>query len=200
MYSARKECRTCRFCGYPQKGCMAAGGMPRYMPEDGCPLYAMSAKAFMESVLHAQRRIAGMQERADMFREMATSVGGGIVHGGQSGGFVESCIEKHVQAFMDVCGDIEKEIAVLRARMRDVSEAISCLPDVKERELLELRYLNGQKWADIAKRLGVEERQLRRLHDKALENIQRDMDLIEYARRRPGWNPGGAQAQAQAVQ
>ena len=179
---------------------MAAGGMPRYMPVDGCPLYGLSAKAFMESVMNAQRRIEAMEERVRIYREMATGMGGGIACGAQQSGFVESSMEKHVQAYLDICGDIEREIAILRERIRDVTGAIACLPDVKERELLEMRYLSGMKWADMKKLFGVEERQLRRLHDKALCHIQRDMDLIEYGKNGAGFHPGGAPAAAQAVQ
>jgi DNA-directed RNA polymerase specialized sigma subunit len=145
----------------------------------------MSAKAFLESVLNAQRRIESMQERANTYRELAASVGGGIITGSHGSGFAESHIEKHMNAYMLIIEDIEKEIEQLRRRIHDVTEAIACLPDVRERELLELRYLNGMRWIDMVKRLGYEDRQLRRIHDKALENIQRDMDLIAYARKNP---------------
>ena len=50
---------------------MAPEGLPRYVGPDGCPMYAMSARAFMERVMNAHRRIKSMQQRAQQYRALA---------------------------------------------------------------------------------------------------------------------------------
>jgi len=197
MYTANRECRTCRYCGYPSRGCMAQGGKPRYLPEEGCPLYAMSAKAYMERVLNAQRRIVHMEEQAAHYRDMATGVGSSCSFAAVRGsGFAESSIEKNVNALLLISDEIGQEIERLRTYMSEVKEMLFHLPDPRERELLEMRYLNGMKWGEISLQMLLDERHVRRLHEKALQHVQRDMDLMEYAKSRLGKSQGSVQARA----
>jgi len=100
---------------------------------------------------------------------------------------------------MDICREIEHEARRLRKYLLQANKVISRLTDAKEREVLELYYLNGYGFQDIAERLFIGERTARRIHVKALEHVQREMDLMEYEVRRPGWNPGRMQ-QAACVQ
>lgn len=46
---------------------------------------------------------------------------------------------------------------------------IEAVPDAAGREVLELRYLSGLTWMQIARRMGYEERQVRRIHQRALQ-------------------------------
>ena len=111
-----------------------------------------------------------------------------------------SRVEDNMDAFMDICRDIEMEARQLRRHLRDATFVISQLMDANEREVLEMRYLSGYDFQAIADRLFINERTVRRIHVKALEHVQREMDLLEYTRHRPGWTPGGTQVQPQAVQ
>lgn len=193
-------CETCRFSGHQQKGCMAKGGTPRYVQPEGCPLYAMSARAFMERVVSANRRILSMQELASRYREMAMRTTGSMQAVRVSGTMERSRVEDGVCALMDVCRDIEDEAQRLRRIISETNAVIDRLTDASEREVLELRYLSGLKWEDVARRMMYDERQVRRIHVRALEHVQREMDCMEYAVHRPGWNPGGAPAQQSYVQ
>lgn len=196
-----KSCQTCRYCGHEEKGCMAVStGMPRYMPTGGCPMYAMSARAFMERVMNAQRRIVHMEERAAHYRDMAMRSTGRISAVRVSGTSAHSKVEDGMCAFMDICRDIESEAEKLRGLIAETTKVIDRLIDPAEREILELRYLNGFKWEDVAAKMLYDPRQVRRIHVRALEHVQREMDFIEYQTCRPGWNPGCAGAAAQALQ
>lgn len=190
------ECETCRFSGHQEKGCMAPEGTPRYTGVQGCPLYAMSARSFMEQVINAQRRITQMQQRAQHYRELAmrsTSSMQALRVGGTS---ARSKVEDGACAFMDICRDIEDEAQHLRETIRKTNEVIGRLSDPIEREVLELRYLSGLRWEDVARRMMYDERQVRRIHARALGHVQREMDCVEYALHRPGFNPGGSSAPA----
>lgn len=174
---------------------MAQPCTPRYVPKEGCPLYAMSAQAFMQRVVNAQRRIVNMEERAARYRDMSMRTTSSM-QGAHAGGASRSKVEDGMSAFMDICRDIEQEALKLRECLREVNAVIGRLADVQEREVLELRYLNGYGWMDVAERMFMNERTVRRIHVKALEHVQREMDVMEYAVCRPGWNPGGAAVQA----
>lgn len=188
-----KNCETCRYCGHKEKGCMAVKtGTPRYLPDEGCPMYAMSARAYMERVMNAQRRIVFMEEQAARYRDMAARSTGRMDAVRSGGTQSRSKVEDGMCAFMDICRDIEKEAARLRELMEETRTLIGRLFDPAERELLELRYLSGLKWEDVAEKMLYDVRQVRRIHVRALEHVQREMDLAEYALHRPGWNPGGA--------
>ena len=184
-------CETCRYSGHQEKRCMAPEGLPRYMGMDGCPMYAMSARAFMERVTNAHRRIKEMQQRAQRYRELAmrsTSTMQAVRSGGTT---ARSKVEDGTCAFLDISVDIEEQAKKLREIIRQTSEIIDRLSDPMEREVLELRYLSGLRWEEIGRKMIYDERQVRRIHVKALEHVQREMDSAEFAVCRPGWNPGG---------
>lgn len=185
-------CETCRYGGHMEKRCMAPEGIPQYVGADGCPMYAMSARAFMERVMNAQRRITHMQQRAQRYREMAMRSTSSMQATRVGGTDARSKVEDGACAFMDICRDIEEQANRLRDTIRQTSEVIDRLSDPVEREVLELRYLSGLRWEDIGRRMMYDERQVRRIHVKALEHVQREMDCVEYALYRPGWNPGGS--------
>ena len=196
--SAMNTCETCRYSGHQQKRCMAPEGLPRYAGMDGCPMYAMSARAFMERVINANRRIRNMQQQAQRYRDMAmrsTSTMQAVRTGGTD---ARSKVEDGTCAFMDISRDIEEQARQLREIIRQTSEIIGRLSDPVEREVLELRYLSGLRWEDIGRRMIYDERQVRRIHVKALEHVQREMDCAEFAICRPGWNPGGMAPTGQA--
>ena len=184
------QCEVCRYGGHGEKCCKAQGGGPKYTSGEKCPLYAMSAQAFMNRVTCAQRRIVEMEERAAHYRDMAkriTATLSGVRVSSSPGG---SRMEENMDAFMDICKDIEREARRLRKYLAQANMVISRIVDMREREVLELRYLSGYEFEDIARQLYVSERTVRRIHVKALEHVQREMDLMEFAEHRPGWNPG----------
>ena len=177
---------------------MAPEGLPRYVGPDGCPLYALSARAFMERVMNAHRRIKSMQQRAQQYRALAmrsTSAMQAVRSGGTD---ARSKVEDGACAFMDISQDIEEQARRLRELIRQTSAIIERLSDPVEREVLELRYLSGLRWEEIGRKMIYDERQVRRIHVKALEHVQREMDCAEFAICRPGWTPGGMAPVGQA--
>lgn len=155
---------------------MKPEGMPRFMGPLGCPLYAMGARAFLERVTNAQRRMERMQERARHYRALAMRSTGSMEAVRVGGTPGRSRVEEGMNAFMDIAQDIEEEARALRELIRQTNGVIARIPSATERELLELRYLDGLRWEDIARRMMYDERQVRRIHVKALENVQREMD------------------------
>ena len=189
-----RQCDTCRFSGTTEKGCMARMGVPRYMPEEGCPLYAMSALAFLLRVRGAQRRIVYMEEQAARYRDMATRTTARMDGICGRTGFAQSGVEGNMNALMDISQEIGHEAQRLREYLTETHSVLALMRCPEEREVIELRYLAEMSWQDIAERMFMSERTVRRLHVKAMENMQLAMDALEYSRCRPGWNPQGGAA------
>jgi len=51
-------------------------------------------------------------------------------------------------------------------------DAIDRVEDARQREVLELYYIDGYKWEQVAERMGLDERQVFRLHGRALQRIE----------------------------
>ena len=194
-----RQCDTCRFGGDTQRGCMVQPGTPRYRPTEGCPLYAMSAQAFLRRVAGAQRRIVHMEEQAARYRDMALRTTAGLQSMYVKSSFGASKTEDNVTALMDISQEIGREAERLRGILTETNLVLGLMRIPEEREVIELRYLSGLSWMQIADRMFLSERTVRRLHIKALANVQLAMDALEYSRHRPGWNPQGGAARAGAV-
>ena len=71
--------------------------------------------------------------------------------------------------------ELQQEISALysaidRAR-RETERLVLSLPDVRVRTLLEMRYLGGHKWEDIADTLFITPRSALRMHQRALRTV-----------------------------
>lgn len=87
--------------------------------------------------------------------------------GNQTGTKIERAIEQ-----LDACAnDLEKEALEMRQLMQEVKAAINTIPDETLKQLLELRYINGYTWEQIAVKMYYSYVHICRLHGLALEKI-----------------------------
>lgn len=87
--------------------------------------------------------------------------------GNQTGTKIERAIEQ-----LDACAnDLEKEALEMRRLMQEVKAAINTIPDETLKQLLELRYINGYTWEQIAVKMYYSYVHICRLHGLALEKI-----------------------------
>ena len=77
-----------------------------------------------------------------------------------------------VDALVDLCGDIDREIRELCRVKREVIDAIDAVEDMRLRRVLELRYRSYMSWEAIAEELGYDIRWVYRLHGMALRCIE----------------------------
>ena len=87
--------------------------------------------------------------------------------GNQTGTKIERAIEQ-----LDACAnDLEKEALEMRQLMQEVKAAINTIPDETLKQLLELRYINGYTWEQIAVKINYTWRHVLRLHGEALKHV-----------------------------
>lgn len=164
---AEKGCRRCVLCGARVEAC------------DSCKDFAISARAYLERVGEAEKRIAEMQDRRRRYAELAggaTSSTEATRSGGTSG---RSRVENYMVKAIDLDQQISREIDDLRRRYAIASEMIEDVSNAERRSALRLRYLDGVRdWDTIARRIGYEVRQVYRIRDGALHEVQRQMDRL----------------------
>lgn len=73
------------------------------------------------------------------------------------------------------------QLAATHTILEEITKSISGLEDPMQREVLELRYVDGLKWWQIANRMYISERWVRSLHRKALEVMQKSSAQFRFS-------------------
>ena len=107
----------------------------------------------LRDVRHCQLRTLTLCARAETYREMAMQATGRVDAIRVSGTGERSKVEKYILELWDVHNELQQEISRLMAKSREVEQHIARLPDERHRAVLELRYLCGHTWEEIAERL-----------------------------------------------
>lgn len=68
--------------------------------------------------------------------------------------------------------DLAGEIQDMRARQRDIRNAISAVPGERWQSVLNLRYIGGFSWDMVAMKMGLDSKYVLQLHREALENVR----------------------------
>lgn len=133
-------------------------------------------KVFLNRGFNANKMIAAKRERVDDWRRLAESITVQLKPdaGGGSSGYKQSLIENAVCNIIDLENEILEEIAALTEIQREIACVVTeLLEDKRYKDIIELRYLNGQSWKAIASRLYYGEDWVCRLHGAALQAIKR---------------------------
>ena len=126
----------------------------------------MTAKEFLRLARGADRRIDRATERVERLRARLEagrlSQLTGMPRGGSSD-WTETA-DKLIELEQIVNARVREMCRVKRLAM----EAIEAVEEMRYREVLELYYLDGYTWEQVAKQMGYELRHVTRLHGKAL--------------------------------
>ena len=123
----------------------------------------------LRDVRHCQLRTLTLCARAEKYREMAMQATGRTDAIRVSGTGDRSKVEKYILELWDVHNELQTEIAQLMKKSREAEKQILKLEDEKLRAVLELRYLCGLTWEEIASKLHFTLRWVHKLHKEALE-------------------------------
>lgn len=167
-HACRVERREMRICARDAQTVRAEA--------QACPCFAISARAYLERIENASRRLEDMSYRAQRFREQAMRATGSMEATRVSGTDGGSKVSRNMNSCIDLARDIDRRAAALRKQYDAACQMIDNVQSANAREVLELRYLRGMRWEDIGKRMHYDERQVYRLNRRALEDVQRQMD------------------------
>ena len=130
---------------------------------------ALDARMQLRDVRHCHLRVLTLCARAEKYREMAMQATGRTDAIRVSGTSERSKVEKYILELWDVHNELQQEIAQLMEKSREAEAQIRRLPDSRYRAVLELRYLCGLTWEEIAERTSFTLRWVHKLHKEALE-------------------------------
>ena len=119
---------------------------------------------------NVDRRVDEATERVDRLRAKLEAGRMSRITGMPRGG------SEDWTATADKLIELERRV---NARIRDLCalkhaamDAIDRVEDARQREVLELYYIDGYKWEQVAERMGLDDRQVFRLHGRALQRIE----------------------------
>lgn len=128
-------------------------------------------KAFLSEAVQIEHRIDSKMLEACRIRSLAEKVTSAfkpdVVKGGEGENRVLDAAVKLVELEEEVIGDIHQ---LVRSKC-EIRAKIACLARPEERTVLELRYLVGKRWEDIASEMNYSWRQTHNIHKRALANI-----------------------------
>ena len=104
-----------------------------------------------------------------------------------SGGNVEkSNMESTIVKVIDLESEINADFVRLIELKKEIQDAINRMEDINYQLLLEMRYLNGKNWEEIAQELKYNNRTVFKVHGKALKQFERtDQEAVRHRRAVP---------------
>lgn len=132
----------------------------------------MTTKEYLKEARRLKVAINGKTERMMQLRSIAESVTiqlSDMPHGGGE----PQRMAKTVETIADFSREIATETIPLVEMQRDIQKTINQIERQDYRTVLELYYLNGYRWEDVAAGMNYSERQTYRIHGDALAEYLR---------------------------
>lgn len=124
----------------------------------------------LTEIIIADKKIRAKKETAAALYELATSVPGvdtTTVKVQTSSRSENEIINK----YLDLERELKKDIAAVLEKKEVVYKKLQVL-DGLEKDIMQLRYIGGLSWDEIADKINVSSRHVYRIHDKALEKLK----------------------------
>ena len=129
----------------------------------------MNAKVYLSQAYRLDQQINSKLEQVSALRQLATKATSSIHAERVSGTTQRSPMENAVLKLIDLEHEINADIDRLVDLKRELNALIMAIDNHAYRIVLELRYLNGNTWEEIAGIMGYDLRWIYRLHGKALQ-------------------------------
>ena len=139
----------------------------------------MTPKEQLRQISTLNQRIEQRLKLIEYYMEQAERMGGALsLVGSVTGTKEQSPMERWVDKAIDLARDLEAEVEALRAERRLVGGIVDRIENAKQKQVLELRYFSPQPmtWEEIAEKMGLDERWVRRVHGYALLEYGRVAD------------------------
>lgn len=126
--------------------------------------YLSRYQAMMREVEDARSQLLELNELEGYARPLLSGQSGG----GCNPHRLEEAVECLEAARERLAGKIARAIAV----RTEIEQIIETVTDARYKQLLVRRYLLGQTWLKVAENMYMDERWVRRLHEKALAQLE----------------------------
>lgn len=127
-------------------------------------------KEELTEIIIADKKIRAKKETAAALYELATSVPGidTTTLKVQTSSRSDNEI---INKYLDIKRELKKDIAAVLEKKEVVYKKLQVL-DGLEKDIMQLRYIGGLSWDEIANKVNISSRHVYRIHDKALEKLK----------------------------
>ena len=127
-------------------------------------------KEELTEIIIADKKIRAKKKTAAALYELATSVPGidTTTLKVQTSSRSENEI---INKYLDLERELKKDIAAVLEKKEVVYKKLQLL-DGLEKDIMQLRYIGGLSWDEIADKVNISSRHVYRIHDKALEKLK----------------------------
>ena len=148
----------------------------------------MNAKDFLEGSRKIRQEIAWINRQIE---EIETSLGYHPIQlddsGASKSNYREDKMCESLAKVADLYADLQRKKAELIMKDEEIHSQVEKLSDIREREVLQLRYLERHPrrviaplgWRDIGFRLGYTAEGARKIHSKAIKNLSEILKSTE---------------------
>lgn len=140
--------------------------------------FVMYVKEYLSQALRLDQRINSKLEQMAMLRSMTTKVTASLHSEPVSPTKERSPMENALVKLIDLEHEINLDIDKLVDLKREMTRFIAGIENPSFKLLLELRYLTGNTWEDVAGVMGCKLRWIYRLHDDALREASKYLFLL----------------------
>lgn len=132
----------------------------------------MTAKEYLSQGYRLEQRIRLVREEIDNLQELAGSVSSpGFEEHYNATRNTEAPFVRTIYKIMELEDKQNGLLNQLLEFKQEMCSVIDSVDDLNERMVLYYRYIGNDSWQDIGKRLFVDERTVRRWHNKALAHV-----------------------------
>jgi DNA-directed RNA polymerase specialized sigma subunit len=134
----------------------------------------MNAKEYLSQALWLDQMILSKLDQLETLKSLSMKVTSSFAEEKISGGNVEkSKMESTIVKVIDLEGEINADFVRLIELKKEIQDTINRMEDINYQLLLEMRYLNGKNWEEIAQELKYNNRTVFKVHGKALKQFER---------------------------
>ena len=133
----------------------------------------MNAKEYLSQAIWLDQTINNKLEQLDSLKSLSMKVTASLSQEKVSGGNIaKSSMENAVVKILDLENEINADIDRLVDLKREILEAIHQVSNMNYQLLLEMRYVSGKSWDEVAMAMGYDPRTVFRMHGKALKKVE----------------------------
>ncbi|WP_313120134.1 DUF1492 domain-containing protein [Proteiniclasticum ruminis] len=134
----------------------------------------MNAKEYLSQALWLDQMIESKLEQLETLRGLSMKVTSSfrddkVTGGNNEKSRMESTIVKVIELEEEINADFNRLIDLKKT----IQDTINKMEDINYQLLLEMRYINGKNWEDIAQQLNYNNRTVFKVHGKALKQFER---------------------------
>lgn len=133
----------------------------------------MNVKEYLSQAMWLDRIINNKLQQLDSLKCLAQKVTASYSQDKVSSSKSKSPMENAIVKIIDLEHEIDEDIDNLVELKRKISKDIGRVDNMSYRLLLEMRYIGGQSWEDVASNIGYDVRTVFRIHGKALKEIEK---------------------------